>query len=145
MNIESAFPSKYLKAADIPDGQQVPVTIDRVGVEDPSGNGDPDENKPVIYFTGKKKGMVMNVTNKNTIVSAYGTDTDNWCGKPILLYKAETSYAGQMVPCIRMRIPKGAVTGGGQYPRTQASVAAEPKPGPEVFADAGVNPDDIPF
>ncbi len=31
------------------------------------------------------------------------------------------------------------------YPRTNASMAAEAKPGPEVFAETGVPADDIPF
>lgn len=58
MNINQVFPSKYIAAADL-NGQQVAVTIERVAMEPVAQNEPP---KPVLYFQGKKKGMVGGAT-----------------------------------------------------------------------------------
>jgi hypothetical protein len=72
MRMSSAFPSNYLRAADL-QGRNVTVTIDRVAMEDIGG-----DHKPVLYFRGKEKGMVLNKTNGNNISAAYGDETDDW-------------------------------------------------------------------
>ena len=51
MRISGAFPSPYLKAADL-QGRRVPVKILRVEMQDFG-----DEAKPVVYFEGKSKGL----------------------------------------------------------------------------------------
>lgn len=101
MNINSAFPSNYVKSADL-QGQSVNVTMRDVSVEDVSGDG--TEAKPVLYFQGMTKGLVLNKTNAATIAGAYGEETDNWRGKPITLYPAITQFKGQNTDCIRIRI-----------------------------------------
>ena len=62
MNINDAFPSKYLKASDL-QGRNHSVTIANVVTED-IGKG---EEKLIIYFQGHKKGMVLNKTNANNL------------------------------------------------------------------------------
>lgn len=108
MKIGTAFPSKYLKASDIPEGEQVTVKIHRLSIEDVAGSGDPEDDKPVLYFQNKSKGLVLNKTNANTISQAYGDETDNWISNPVVLYATETTYQGRMVPCIRVRIARKA-------------------------------------
>lgn len=108
MNINSAFPSKFLKAADLPEDQAVLVTIDHVTVEDPTGQNDPEEHKPVVYFQGKQKGLVLNKTNSNTLAAIHGPETDDWHGKQVLIYATETEYQGKRVACIRIKKAKGA-------------------------------------
>lgn len=108
MNIDSAFPSTYLKASDL--GDQMPVvTIDRVEVE-PVGRD--KEMKPVVYFKGKEKGVVLNKTNSRKIAELTGSkDTDDWTGCQIRLYATETEFGGEMVECIRVKAagsPKAA-------------------------------------
>jgi hypothetical protein len=77
MNIDSAFPSNYLKASDLGDAQPV-VTIDRVEVE---AVGRDKEMKPVVYFRGKEKGIVLNKTNAKKIADLTGSkDTEDWSG-----------------------------------------------------------------
>src|SRR6266498_2774737 len=98
MNIMSAFPSKYLKASDIPDGQFVPVIMERVEIENVAGNDDPNDEKPVLYFTGKTKGFVLNKTNANAIAAGYGEQTPGWTGQQILLYRTETAFQGKQMP-----------------------------------------------
>jgi len=49
MDINAAFPSKYLKAADL-QSKHVGVVIDGIQMEDLG-----DDSKPVLYFKGKQK------------------------------------------------------------------------------------------
>lgn len=102
MNINEAFPSKYLKAADIPEGRRVTVTINSVAMELVSRT----DKRPVIYFEGKTKGMVLNKTNSKMISRiAKSDDTDNWIGVQISLYAAEVEFQGDWVPALRVAAP----------------------------------------
>ena len=101
MRIDAAYPSKYLKTADL-GGRSVRVTIDRFEIEEVV-DGD---RKPCLYFAGKDKGIVLNRTNADMICSAYGEETDNWLGQVIELYPDKTRFQGKMVDCIRVRVPK---------------------------------------
>ncbi len=103
MRINDAFPSRFLKAADL-NGRKVLLRMSHVEMEDVAGTG-PDSTKPVLYFKGKKKGLVLNVTNANTIEEVYGDDTDKWEDRQIELYPTKTEFQGKVVPCLRVRIP----------------------------------------
>jgi arabinogalactan endo-1,4-beta-galactosidase len=96
MKISSAFPSNYLKCSDLQD-RNVKVVMDRVEYEEIGG-----DQKPVLYFQGKDKGIVLNKTNSNNISAAYGDETDDWHGQEIVLYPAMTDFQGKTVPCIRV-------------------------------------------
>jgi hypothetical protein len=100
-NLDDLYPSKYIKHSDLK-GQDVTVTIKCLVVEEVGMEG---EKKPVLYFEGTDKGLVMNVTNANTIAAAYGRDTDAWKGKQITLYGTTTDFAGKPVDCVRVRPP----------------------------------------
>ena len=102
MQISKLFPSKFLRAADL-DGHEIECAIHEIRVEDLTGDG--RERKPVLYFEGKDKGLVLNKTNSMIIAGRYGDDTDGWQGKPVILYGTETQFQGKLVPCIRVRIP----------------------------------------
>ncbi len=105
MKISNAFTSQYLKAADL-DDKPVKFLMDRVEMEDVGG--DP---KPILFFQGQDKGLVLNKTNSNNIADAYGDDTDGWAGREIVLYPAMTDFQGKTVPCIRVRKPKPTNSG----------------------------------
>lgn len=102
MRISAAFPSDYLKAADL-QNRQVKVKIDRVEIKEIGG-----EPKPILYFIGKDKGMVLNKTNAANIATAYGDDTDDWQDAEIVLFEAMVDFQGKTVPAIRVRIPPRA-------------------------------------
>ncbi len=126
MKISAAFPSRYLKAADLQD-KPITLIMSRVELE----NIGDDESKPVLYFTKTAKGLVLNKTNAKVIVAAHGDSTDEWEGKPITLFPAMVDFRGDTVEAIRVRIPKPA---------------AAPKPAPQVVDE--LNPpvdDEIPF
>ena len=109
MNINSAYPSKYLAAAsDFPDDADLILTIKDVTVEN-VGQGADAEDKPIIYFQEVKKGLLCNRTNSKTIANLYGAETDAWVGKKIAIYPTEVEYRGEMVLGIRVRL-KAPVT-----------------------------------
>ena len=99
MRMNDAFPSKFLKAADL-QGQAVKVVIESISFED---IGD-DAEKPVMRFRDKAKGLVLNITNAKMIESAYGEEMDNWAGKAIELYPTKTNFRGEIVDCLRVRL-----------------------------------------
>lgn len=96
MDIHNCFPSQYLKASDL-QGQTVRVTIERIVMETLDG-----EDKPVVYFAGKKKGFVLNRVNSYTLADALGPETDGWIGKQIKLRPEKTQYQGKQVDCLRV-------------------------------------------
>jgi hypothetical protein len=102
MKISACYPSKYLKAADLGDAN-VRLVIDRVTMEDVAQG---EEQKPVLYFQNHEKGTVLNKTNSKVIAAAYGDDTDDWAGRPLILFSATVDFRGDMVEAIRVRIPK---------------------------------------
>jgi hypothetical protein len=99
MKVSEAFPSQYLKAADL-NGRNVTLTIKNVDLETIG-----DDRKPVAYFEGKEKGLVLNKTNANTIAFAYGDDMDEWRGGEIIIFPTTTDFQGRTVDAIRVKIP----------------------------------------
>jgi len=136
MNINSAFPGNYLKAADLGgNGRRVTVTIESVEMEDIG-----DTDKPVVYFKDKKKGLVLNKTNSNMIAEiAKSDETDDWAGVQITLYSTKTDFQGRRVDAIRVDPARG----GGDF---QSSAMRDQAPPP---SDNDRPPDDddgsVPF
>lgn len=127
MRVGSMFPGNFLKAADL-NGRRVVVQIDRVAEEDLGS-----EKKPVLWFTGKDRGLVLNKTNANAITDLFGTDeTEDWHGRYITIYPTKTDFQGKRVDCIRV-----APTQHGQQPKP----AVPPPPADEFQA----GDDDVPF
>jgi sucrose-6-phosphate hydrolase SacC (GH32 family) len=131
MNINAAFPSKYIKASDL-DGKTVTVTIREVKIEQIGRENDP---KPVIYFSGKDKGMVLNKTNARKIAQIVGAaDTEQWTGAKIALFATEVEFSGDMVEAIRVK------------PAPATAKAAPPVSHPLTDdEDAPLTDEDIPF
>src|SRR3990170_4812401 len=99
MKIGSAYPSTFLKADDL-QGRKVKVVIEKVEMQE-INSGEPE--KPVVYFAGKDKGLVLNKTNAVTLQDILGTDeTDDWIGKPIVLYSTKVDFQGKRVLAIRV-------------------------------------------
>ena len=131
MNINDAFPSNYLKASDLGNAQPV-VTIARVDME-PVGRE--KEMKPVVYFAGKQKGIVLNKTNSKKIAELAGSfDTDDWIGVAVRLYATDVEFQGETVEAIRMKAPQTA--------KPKATPALPPPPEREPGSD-DVTSDDV--
>ena len=103
MKISAAFPSNYLKCADL--GGQPRIVNVRACVLEELGQGKDKEKKPVLYFNKGSKGLVLNVTNAKAIAKTYGDDTANWTGKPIEIYPTQVEFKGELVDGIRVRVP----------------------------------------
>lgn len=129
MNINDMFPSNYLKAADLK-GQEPTVTISHIKQEQLG-----DDNKVVLYFQGKEKGVVLNKTNATNIASMYGPETGDWIGKRVKLVVAWVDFQGRSVEAIRIRPPEAS------------NGAAPAKPVPHALPHDGVADldDAVPF
>lgn len=128
MRISDAFPSEFLKAADL-QGRTVTLFISHVEMAEIGR-----DERPVLYFKGKDKGLVLNKTNATNIATVYGDDTDDWAGGEVTLYEAMVDYQGKTVPAIRVRVP----------PRKPANAAPRQERQPERVSAPPMD-DDIPF
>jgi len=63
---------------------------------------------------GKAKGLVLNRTNAAVISGAFGPQTEEWSGKPIILFATSCLFRGRKVDCIRVRIPDDVVPAAAQ-------------------------------
>ena len=89
-SINDAFPSKYLKAGDL-QGHEATETIDEVKTE---LIGMDNEPKAILYFKGRRKGMVLNKTNARAIGELYGKNFRSWPGKPITIFATQVDFKG---------------------------------------------------
>lgn len=112
---------EYLYHYDL-DGRDVNVTIRSIGVEEMASSDGKQSRKPVIYFEGLAKGLVMNSTNLDMVASMHGIMTENWIGKRITLYPTKDRKGGKngtMVDCIRVRPTPPADRVGARPARSQ--------------------------
>lgn len=142
VNINTLYPSTYLKAGDL-QGKPVNVTI-RAVVMEKIGS----DIKPVLYFQGKEKGMVLNKTNGMTIAQAYGHDTEDWAGGAIVVFPAYVDFQGKQVEGLRVRMPERQAAGGARASvapnaRDRATAAQAPVDEPPPY-DNGFD-DEVPF
>lgn len=138
MKLDKAFPSNYLKAADL-DGKEPTVTIKAVKSENIG-----EDLKLVVYFDGKDKGLVLNKTNANSIADLTGKDdTDDWPGYRVKLITAKVEYQGKRVPAIRIEEPDPANGHGHAKPKPQSRYVTPHPPPPEP--DVVPTDEDIPF
>jgi hypothetical protein len=153
--LASAFDqSKFMNAGDFP--QEKALRIKGVTVETMPSRSSGQEQKPVLWFTNHKKGLVLNKTNNRTIRGAYGDDMETWAGKIVVVYPTQAEMGGKLVPALRVRIPppKQAVAGNGQpskskgaeealktfaAPPVQEVLPPEPKPSLEDDLDDEIN------
>lgn len=134
MRMSDLFPSNWLKADDFEQPRQLKIkelTMEELGED--------KQKKPVVYFVGEPKGLVLNKTNFEAIVNAVGDEeTDNWIGQAVELYRATTQFRGMSTPCVRVRAPRAQ--------RTQSGPAPQSAPGAPHAAEDGGDPwtEDIP-
>lgn len=110
MHIHELYPSKWVKAYDLKN-KQVTVTIKALAVEEVGAQG---EKKPVLWFEGASKGLILNKTCALAIARLHGPDTDAWAGKPVTLYPTQVNAFGQTHDVVRVadRLPANGHTNG---------------------------------
>jgi hypothetical protein len=98
MKVQDAFPSKYLRAADVESmGGELNYTIKRIVIEEV---GQDKEEKPILYFRQIQQGLVLNRTNADRLAASLGDEMDNWAGKKITLTTELVRFGGRTVPGI---------------------------------------------
>jgi hypothetical protein len=104
-HVDLLFPSRYVKAADLR-GASVTVYIERiVPREKLMMAGGKSDQKPVIYLKGKEKGWILNKTNARDIAKAWGNETTEWLGKPVVIVSKQVEARGETVDAIRIDLP----------------------------------------
>jgi hypothetical protein len=99
MRASDAFPSKYVKAADVK-AKSIVAVISHLAQEK-IGQGQDQQEKHVLHFENAKP-LVLNRTNWESLEDAFG-DSDGWSGHKIKLYAARTQYQGKMVDAVRVQ------------------------------------------
>lgn len=95
--------SKFLRKEDF-DEDQI-CSIKDVHLEDMQG--DKDEQRWVLYFRERDKGMVLNVTTIRVLEQAFGNESDDWIGKKVKVYvDPNVSFQGKVVGGLRLMPPK---------------------------------------
>lgn len=108
MKSGEVYPSKFLKAEDLGDDEPT-VTIERVLMEELDSKDHGKQQKPVAYFKGLEKGLVINKTNWSIIARQHGDESDDWVGKQITLFVMDVEAFGEIVSAIRVRPPRKTV------------------------------------
>jgi hypothetical protein len=103
MKVNDLKQSNYLAQKDFADGEMT-LTIDRVQ-EEKVGQGENQETKFVLYFREVDKGLVLNLTNGESIAGITGSDdSDDWTGRKVVLYSDPSiQFAGRRVGGVRVR------------------------------------------
>jgi hypothetical protein len=102
-DLRTMFDSPYLGAWNVA-GKDYNVTIDKVTGADIVGEGGKQSRKPLVYFKGVKKPLIVNKTIMKTLHSLFATySAKALAGKRITLYATTTKFGGQTVDCIRVR------------------------------------------
>jgi hypothetical protein len=128
--VDDYYPSKYLKSEDL-DGEDVVVTIERVGedlFEDDEGRKRP---KPILHFREDVKPLIVNKTNFKKIAEVAGKDHNTWPPATRLILFPDKLPNGN--DTIKVRIP----------PKPKAKTAPA-KPMPKPDPDWSNEGDDLP-
>ncbi len=124
MDMNQIYDSKFLKASDLA-GKEYQVTITKVDVQ----NMDDGKRKLCVYLNNRPKGVLLNKTNANMISKLYGSETNGWINKQIVVAPAWVDFKGEQVEAIRFRPPRMAQNGGGAFddsPSVTTQASAKP-------------------
>jgi len=114
MNAQNAAPKTwsdldpYLKAAHLPAGKTIPATVDRIEFTTLHPRPGQEEIKPVMYFVGKQKGLILTSTNQDFLRATFGDEITASYGKAITLKAIQKKVAGRMIDTIIIGLPPQA-------------------------------------
>ena len=100
--------AEWLKGDDIVGDVELEFTDVGKGTEIPQGEGkDPKKAFEIgIIFPNKAKRVwTMNLTSQRAVAKTYGTNTDNWVGKKVVVFTSEENVRGTMRKTIYARTP----------------------------------------
>ena len=103
LRVSQVFQGNYVQAGDL-NGKTVDLEIASIAPPNTvkcEATRQPI-NKPILYFTRTKKGLILNNTNAKTIRTHHGDDMTKWIGKKISLFETATRFQRDVVPCLRV-------------------------------------------
>jgi len=134
MNIQHSFPSRWLKAGDLlASGGKAAYEIRAVSMERVG-----EDEKPVVWFAGEPRGLVLNKTNGSRLAELFGEETDGWGGKTVGLEAVRVDFRGKIVDAIRVSLDLPT-----QRVQPQAPPKQAPAPEPEPSEPAATTPEQI--
>ena len=141
MNINDLYPSKYLKSDDI--GQaRVTLQVAAIKLEEVAEN---EPAKPVMYFNGKDKGMVLNKTNALLCSHCWGGETDSWINQWLDLFVEPKMFQGKVVNGLSVAPKLANSNSNAGQPETPNGAPAAPQAAAAPTAPTADPHDDIPF
>jgi hypothetical protein len=103
MNREDVFPSRYFKAANLPQPRNLTIVAAKME-EMKSPDGGETQNRLVLHFRDEAKRLVVNAMNFDAIADIVGSDeTKDWIDTSIQLYADKTRFGKKIVDCVRVR------------------------------------------
>src|SRR5262249_40580601 len=96
------FGGKFMKAEHV----TKPFVGVVAAVTDELVNEHESKKRPVIYFEGHERGVVLNSTRYDAMSHLGNSkDTDDWLGMRVGVRRGKTRFAGKQVDCIEFTAP----------------------------------------
>jgi hypothetical protein len=96
MNMTDFVNSNYIKGEDIAQNVLIEATIASVKKKEFEDGG-----KSVLALEDGRQ-VVLNQTRLKVLIGAFGPNSDNWIGKPVILSRGQEKYGGKPVPAVRI-------------------------------------------
>jgi hypothetical protein len=137
-DLDLAYGSQYLSSTDIGD-RKIRTRITKVRKEELQGNEGRKRMKFILFFDTLDKPMVLNATNKNTLVDGLGRTPAKWIGASVGIYvDPNVTYAGKRVKGLRLRLLEAFASKPTPKPAAKPAAAEWP----EEPDDPGFDPDE---
>jgi hypothetical protein len=104
MDISGFMGGNFFSQLDLSSPAQV-MTIGKVD-QQVVGQGAQAETKVCTTFNESAKPLVLNKTNLTRIAAMYSTDSSQWPGRQLLVYRSSTTFGGQPKLCVRVCGPQ---------------------------------------
>jgi len=94
-----------LSAAHLSAGKTVPAAVDRIEFQTVHPRPGQEEIKPVMYFQGKQKGLILTSTNQDFLRATFGDEITASYGKSVTLRGVKKTIAGRAIETIIIGLP----------------------------------------
>jgi hypothetical protein len=141
-DLTSCYGSKYLSAEEVGD-RKIRTKIAKVWMDELQRPNGKSQKRFLLGFTTVDKALVLNMTNKATLVDALGRNPANWIGAEIGLLTEATMMSGKPTRGVRMRVLNKPLNTAPAPKPAPAPAAVEPAPWPDEAGDPG--PDIVDF
>jgi hypothetical protein len=102
-DLDACYGSKYLSATEVGD-RKIRTKIARIRKQALQQQGGGTKTKFIVSFATVDKEMVLNATNKTTLVDALGRSPADWIGAEVGLLTEPTNMAGKPTRGLRLRV-----------------------------------------